>query len=745
MHNKIERSNRFGSHDRLTMDGQTYRVVRKERDYFLLQLVTDNLLQDYYVTKSDAEINSLVRNGRLTYERDYYSKTLGLLRQRNDNSDLSDLSEEELRTVAWKTEWCVRFHRRRIDTAAAWRPTQTPPDLERFINAEKDLLDRWYLDLYGVRRRPGRRIKGQVQKEFDYPSATTLRGWLKLFRRCGERMEAFRPGYDRCGNRNQIDPRAIPIVDECVPRYATNSRPLMRDIYEDVEVALDDLNATLPEKKKVYVSATAVRRRINKIAPFLVDAGRLSLDRAIRKYTPVGLGLSVRMPMERVEIDDWEFDLHSLAAKTDAWRKMSKKQKDAVPRIRGTSTIAIDVATRCIVGFNLTSLPPSAQSSKGALRSIMIDKSAMARFAGCKSDWPMYGRPGTIATDGGPAFQGDFRDALRLSATNRILPDMDPRLRGTVETFFRLFKRVCRYFAGQTFANVVVKDDYPSEKMASLTFEQTYQNAVRFIVDHYHHRGHRGLEGRTPYGEWARLSKKYALALPPTPRQLCLAFGYKDRRVIDKHGIQCLGLSYNSDALAFLRARLGQREVDFFVDPHDLGAILVVVPPALRNTSELKAQMEGDCLLVRSVGGIGSGISLEHHLWARKEVRKFAKDEEAAGRPFRLGAHRDLITAGERARQEAGIDTFGLSQKQFSFLSAALRQKTRAAFWQPPAPKSPPQSEGTRGTLDVTMPKRQPTQPPSTTKPKKSSGNAPAAPATTRPFSSSINLYGEDE
>jgi hypothetical protein len=108
-----ERSNRFGRHDRLTLDGQTYRVLRKERDTFSLQLVTDNLLQDYYVTKSHTEINTLRSTGRLKYERDFYSKTLSYLRLRNDNSDLSDLQEEALRTIAWKTEWCVRFNRRR--------------------------------------------------------------------------------------------------------------------------------------------------------------------------------------------------------------------------------------------------------------------------------------------------------------------------------------------------------------------------------------------------------------------------------------------------------------------------------------------------------------------------------------------------------------------------------------------------------------------------------------------------------
>lgn len=745
MSDRRERSNRFGRHDRLTLDGQTYRVFQKERDRFTLQLVSDSLLQDYFITKSDAEINALRRTGRLKYERDFYSKTLAYLRQRNDSSDLSDLPEDALRTIAWKTEWCVRFHRRRIDTNSAWRPRQSPTDLKRFIDSEKHVMDRWYFDLYGERRRPGRRIAGQPRKEFDYPGPSALREWLTLFRKHDERMEAFRPGYERSGNRNQINPLALPIIDQCVPRYATNTRPLMRDIYEDVELALEDLNATLPERQKVYVSETAVRRRIHKIDPFLLEAGRFSLDRAIRKYTPVGLGLSVHMPMERVEMDDWEFDLMSLVIRTDTWRKLSEEQKADIPRARCTATVAIDVATRCIVGFHLTPLPPSTQGAKSALRTVMTDKSAIAGFANCISDWPMFGRPGAIVTDEGPAFKGDFRDSVRLSATNRVMPDMDPRMRGTIEAFFRLFKRVCRYFSGQTFANVVEKGDYPAKEMASATFEKTFQAAVRYIVDRYHHRGHRGLEGRTPYGEWTRLTRKYGLDQPPTPRQLFVAFGYKDERVIDKHGIQIFGLSYNSDTLALLRARLGRGKVDFFVDPRDLGSILVVVPRAFREVREIKAQLDGDCLLVASVGGIASGVTLEQHLWARKEVREFAKAEQAAGRPFRLGAHRDLLSAGEQARRDAGLDFFGLSQKQYSFLSAAFRQKTRAAFSTPQHPESPQQVDEKPGKVVVTMPRRQPTRSSSKPRPKKSSANSSATPATDQPFSSSINLYGEDE
>lgn len=748
--NFVERSNRFGRHDRLLIEGQAYRVVGKTRRTFVLQLVTDNFITDHFTSKTDAEINALFRNGRLKYDRDHFSKALGLLRQRHDDSDLSDLSEEDLRTITWKTEWCVRFNRSWIDRSAAWRPTKSLPDLDRFIQSQKDSMDRWYLDKFGERRCPGRHLKGRVRKEFDYPSSSTLRNWLQIFRESDERMEAFRPAYSRCGNRNQMDPRVPSIVDRCVALYATSLKPRMRDIYEHVESELYEMNASLPDNEHAYVSATAVRRRIHKIDPFITDVGREGPDRALRKYTPVGRGLSATRPLQRVEIDDWEFDLHTLITASKQWKNLPSAKKRKVPRARCIATVAIDVASRCIVGFQLSRLAPSAPGSKSALYSVMIDKSARAGLTKCRSDWPMYGRPDYISTDGGPAFQGDFIDAVRLSGLNRVMPDMDPRMRGTIEAFFRLFKRLCRYFAGQSFANVVEKGDYPAEEMASMTFEKTYMAAVQFIVDSYHHRPHRGLEGATPYGEWQRLSDKYGVPQPPSSRQLFLAFGYTCDRHVDKHGIQCLTLSYNSPALAILHTKVGRRRLKVYVDPHDLGSVLVVVPSEFRSNPALRMEMDGDCLLVPCVDNVGRGVSFEEHLRGRREVLDLAKAEELAGRPFRLGAHRDLFEAGERARRDAGLDEFGTTQKQFEALVAAFDQKQRAAFSAPQYASSPQPQGKDAGELVAKMPRRKskPKPAPSQSQPEQSDPSAPVPNSSNdgpKPFSSSINLYGDEE
>ncbi|WP_246252482.1 Mu transposase C-terminal domain-containing protein [Allomesorhizobium camelthorni] len=746
MNQHSERKHVFGRHDRLVIDGQSYRVAHKEKGTHFLQLVNGDLIEDHFVPKTDRQIDELRRSGRLRHEEGYFSKTLSLLRVRHDNSDLNDLSEAQLRTVAWKKEWCVRFLRQAGDPKRTWRPKRTQADMRAFVEAEKDLMDRWYLDQFGERRAPGRTRTGEIRKAFDYPSPSALRDWLRLYSEAGYRMEAFRPGYDQCGNRSQIDPRALPVVSAAVQKYASVLRPTMGDICEDVELQLDRLNGSLRDEKPISVSDKAIRRRLNAIDPFIRDFGRRGPDFALRKYTPVGKGLNITKPLERVEMDDWEVDLHSLIVKSSVWKTLSKKERDSIPRTRITVTAAIDCATRCIVGFHATPYSPSAATAKSALRSTMIDKTPMALLAGAKSDWNMYGRPGFVATDGGPVFRGEFEEAVRRSRVNRVLPDQDPRMRGTIEAFFRTFKRLCRYFAGYAFKDVVEKGDYPAEKMASLTFDAVFRAAIVFIVDRYHHRKHRGLEGGTPYGAWQYLTRD-GLSPSLSDEQLIAAFGFSIPRSVDKHGISFLNLSYNSDELGKLYRLVDDEQVDAIVDPNDMGAILVRIPPKHRGRI---LSEDRHYLTVSSVGGIGRGVPLVAFLEEDAAVKKLVKEQQDAGRPFRLAAHRYLLDEAEKARKTANVPSHELTQKNVDLIVAAIGQKTRAAMSGVNYAASPPKPGNLPGQVVASARRTEPRLGKTGAQDVSKSGvgtetRPPSENDLRQPFGGGMNLYGEDE
>ncbi|MBS3652081.1 DDE-type integrase/transposase/recombinase [Pseudaminobacter sp. 19-2017] len=739
-----ERSHKFGRHDRLVIDGQSFRADRKVKDTHVLQPVTGDLIaEDYFITKTDGEINALIGAKRMRIDEGYYSKAIGILRVGFDNSDLSDLSDEEHRTVAWKKEWCVRFLNAAAYPENSWRPCRTIPDCTRFVTENRDRMDRWFLDKFGVRRRPGRRLRGEVRKAFDYPSGATLKVWLRLFIAGHCRMESLSPHYSNCGNRNQLDPRAAEVIAIEAQKFASTLKPKMADICQNIESVLDKKNKKLPEHQQIYASDNAVRRRIHLLDPFMVDAGRKGTDYALRKYTPVGMGLRVTTALGRVEMDDWEVDLHTLIEKSSVWKRLKPKHRKLVPRVRLTLTGAIDCASRCIPGLNLSVNSPSTATAKPALRSIMVDKTELATAAGAKASWHMHGRPGEVATDAGPEFGNEFDDAATHVNITHTTPEQDPRKRGTIEAFFRTFKRLCRYFAGRAFANVVEKGDYPAEELAALTVGEFYRAVIVFIVDYYHLRPHRGLEGRTPYNKWLELEKE---GLPPAPsdEQLAIAFGLpRKQRSISKHGIEFIGISYNSNELSGLYKLNGSKKVDIIVEPEDLGYVFVKIPKQFRG--RIKGVPEDrHYLKVHSVGGIGQGKSLATVLLAKKAVRDLVKKEAEAGRLIRIEAHRRFLDLAEDVRKRAGIPTHEITAKTLDLIEHRVDFSARAAFGSIDYGTEERAERGTLGSVVSRSTRRRvesnQQSPPS---PISQDGEAEAKP---KPFGGSMNLDdGEDQ
>lgn len=752
------RSHLFGRHDRIVIDGQCYREVQKDGSAHLLQLVVDGLLADHHVTKTDIELDVLEDRKRLRVDDAFYSKALNVLRMRQDNSDLSHLEEAELRDIAWKKHWVVTFNLARCDLDPKKRPTKDKKGLTAFIEAEKDKADRWYLDTFGVRRRPGRHRKGEIRKPFDYPGASTLAEWLALYLKHEDKAKAFITKYPNCGNRNQIDQRVVAILEKRVAEFSAPEQPNKAHIYHSVEVDLLNANTGVEKENWIYVSETTVRDRINKLEPFKTEFGRFGEDRAVRRFTPVGKGLEILGLLERVEQDDWEVDLHALIATSDFWAGLDAATRKLVPRRRFTLTIAIDCCSRCIVGFNVSPNPPSSATAKSTLRSILIDKKDYAAFAETMSTWHMFGRPGDLITDGGPVYKGEFEDAVSQSRSDRILPDQDPRMRGTIESFFETFKAICAYFAGRAFSNIVEKGDYPAEELASLTFEGFLKAAILWIVDFYHHRKHGGIEDQTPFGVWEKHAS-LGLERSLSRMQIMAVFGFRDTANVDKHGIIHLKISYNSFTLNALFRLVGNEVQHIRVDPDDLGSILVVIPKRFRGVlaDEDGIVIAGDFFEVPSVNGSGKGRTLAHVLESNSDVRALAKAQQEAGKTFRISAHARLLNGGEKARRESGLPSHEMTHAAYDLAMRAFNRKSRAALSDvayasepmddadespgeviavarhvAPSEKAPRASKGARAVRGKAQPKAGP-----------AAIEAPKPKST--PFGGSTNHFGEDE
>lgn len=728
---RTSRAFKFGRHDRLVIDGAHYRAVKRHAGRHVLQLVIGYTIEDHYVDVSDTEITSLLAgpNVRMRIDKEYWTSSLAMMRLRHDNSNIKGLGKAALQTIEWKLQWVRRFMLRRLDLTRE-KVKLTEEGLTQFIAEERDSMDRWFLDTFGERRRPGRIYKDVERKEFDYPSWSALYKWLAIWHAKHERDDAFTPKYENCGNRDQLHPLVSDAVKKAVDFYRTPLKLNVRDLQKFIERELEPVNRDRGDNP-LKVSDKALRRRIEELDPFLVKAGRDGLDRALRAFALSGIGIPVTRPLERIEMDDWEFDLHAVVMKSKTWRAIDPAKRPKVPRVRCTVTVAIDVATRAIIGLNLTTGAPSGATSKSALRSTCVDKTPLAKYLGCLSDWPMFGRGEYFATDGGPAFREEFQMAVRRSHIGHTVPDQDPRMRGTIESFFRRFKVFCRNFSGQAFANVVERGDYQAEKAASLTVEELYALLIRYVVDVYHHSKHRGLGGSSPYATWRRLAAD-GLEPPHSDTDLKVAFGYRVTRTMSREGIRLLDLRYlasEENAYGELLKIAGNAKVEIVIDPFDMTSILLKLP---KHAIGQKHMPDGHFMALRTVDDITKDQTLGGILAARKDVREYVEAELKEGRAIRLQGEKELFEKGLEAMRRANIPVYGFTQGQLDALLNITDRKSAAATGKVKHAAKPTTVDGdSYGETVVSESKA-----PDTGTRKKTRSQS---------YGGSINTYGEDE
>ena len=101
----------------------------------------------------------------------------------------------------------------------------------------------------------------------------------------------------------------------------------------------------------------------------------------------------VQRPLEVVQIDHTPMDI---VVVDDLYRQ---------PLGKPYLTLATDVATRCIVGFVISFVPPGAATVSLCLTLIVSPKTEWLRQIGITGEWPMAGLPKALHLDGAAEFK----------------------------------------------------------------------------------------------------------------------------------------------------------------------------------------------------------------------------------------------------------------------------------------------------------------------------------------------------
>jgi putative transposase len=243
---------------------------------------------------------------------------------------------------------------------------------------------------------------------------------------------------------------------------------------------------------------------------------------------------------------------------------------------RPTLTVAIDVATRCILGSCLSLEAPSALLVALCMDNAVFPKENTLATLNLTVDYPMHGLPTALHTDNGQEFHSEaFRRGCDLHNINTIYrPPGTPRFGGHVERLIGTLMRRFRLLPGNTYSDLLKRRPAQAEAKASLALIDLHRFLLQEIA-RYHHQTHRSL-GMSPRRAWERgWSENKGRHQPSVPRnrqKFLLDFLPVRQRVVGREGIELFGgLKYASPELAEHVALHTKRIVRF--DPRDISRV----------------------------------------------------------------------------------------------------------------------------------------------------------------------------
>lgn len=308
---------------------------------------------------------------------------------------------------------------------------------------------------------------------------------------------------------------------------------------------------------------STVYRRIVALDPEATVRRRRGYD-AARVFAPVGpSSLVASRPLAVVQMDHTPVDL------------VIVDERHRRPIGRPYLTVAIDVYSRCVVGFCLTLDPPSSVSVGLCLTHAVLPKEAWLAERGVEASWPVLGLPAVLHVDNAPEFHGEAlqRGCLQHGIELDHRPVARPHYGGIVERLIGSLMQLVHRLPGTTFSNPTERGSYPSEDKACLTLAELERWVTLAITGLHHRRLHSGI-GTPPIVRW-REGLARPPALPADPKRFLIDFLPVVRRRLRRQGVVVDAITYDSPALRLLTRPGADDRLLIRRDPRDLSRIHV--------------------------------------------------------------------------------------------------------------------------------------------------------------------------
>lgn len=369
---------------------------------------------------------------------------------------------------------------------------------------------------------------------------------------------AHLPGPKKSYRR--LGPELERIIDTAIrTHYLIRPRKPMESVYKEVK-------RRCHAEKRVTPSRNSVLKRIRALDARLVARKRLGAKSAesIALSTP-GM-LEATEALELIQID------HTLA---DVMIVDSVYRRSIG---RPWLSLAIDVATRSVLGFHLGLEAPSALAVALCMEHAVLPKVLSTVAPGTETSWEMFGIPRTILVDNGSEFHGEAltRGCAEYGIALTYRPIARPRFGAHIERLIGTMMGRIHLLPGGTDSSPTARGSYQSENEAKLTLAELNEWLYLEIAGQYHHDIHRMI-GTTPAAAWAKsLARGTVPVLPADPVRFVIGFLPIVHRKLQRNGLFFERIRYWADVLPSIaqpREPLLTR-----YDPRDLSRLYVLTP-----------------------------------------------------------------------------------------------------------------------------------------------------------------------
>lgn len=644
---------RVSEADCLEIAGTAHRLIRSDKTGTIWARLDDDNVR---LSFSGEELLRLLAAPDTRLKRGQFSDQSAFLRLRCDFRYIATLPAEERSRILWQTT-CAKFF---LEAEARGDTTRSEASVEVILAELEQYVNAVEHSGQDVGRTP-RAGQGYITRKF--PCARTLLEWGRLYERAGRSPLVFLRKRRLGPASRSLVAEAETLLAECVFGYLDRNEPSQQDIVNKVLERFKIENNGRAEAGKPCLpvpSARTVRRRIKALDPFEVVAQRKGIEAARRKFGFYEEGLMADYPLQRVEMDEWQIDLATLLGDSGALDGLAAGDRAKFAVGRRWIYVAIDCATRCVLGFRIVATP-NAQDAIRTLNLIIQDKTSIALAAGCVSRWDHSGGIGVLVTDQGSAFAAEnFRMAVAdLGATYEAPPAGVPKLRARIERIFRTFgQQLAPMLIGRTFSNPTERGDYPSEQWAALTDDELAEVFTLFVVDIYHNTPHSGLKGETPANAWKRLSTEQGVTPPPDANQRRAVFGIPLSRKLDRHGVRVFGVNYTCPMLQEALMRGADTEIPVRVDPEDLTHISVCLGHEWHSALAVSEAVHG--------------LSLDEWQTIVRDLRTRFKEQASLSEDIIREARRKIRAIDARARELRRIQPQHLTAEALNRLEGRL-------------------------------------------------------------------------